>query len=649
MATKTKKKNGLKGIVAVLVVLALVAVVAMFVLLQPDTSGEKVGEGILDTDGTSHIRIISEDDLPDATTAVQTTNEVGDTEIILMGNDVTVNGGGAKFDGSTVHINRAGTYSISGTLDNGRILVRAKGEDVVLILNGVNVTCADSAPLYIHKANSVTVILNGNTENVFTDGSSYNYGWEYSSEVDGEPDACVFSKADLIIRGTGILKVNANFKNGIVSKDNMKIINTNVSVTAVNNGINGKDSLTVQNSTVEVNAGGDGLRSTKDNDAALGWADLIDSNIYITSAGDGIQTETAVSVTNCSMSIKTGNGSDSAVTDGTSCKGIKCNQGYAVINSGNIIFDTQDDAFNVVGDLTVNGGTMNIASGDDALHSDANIYVTDGMIVATTCNEGLESMTVNVSGGKIYINAKDDGINTAGGAGEEGFDGMAMMKPMANENNYVSISGGYIVISSQGDGIDSNGNIYMSDGTLIVNGPTSGADGAIDYDGDFYLDGGLLIATGSAMMAQAPDNLTQYCIAANLDKTVGEGTCICIEGGGESFVFSISKDIQNIVFSSPMLKEGTEYTISYGGKYSGGTVTDGICEGGSYRGGDELSKVTIEDYLTAYGSIGIGGSRGGQMFGNPGGFGGMDGEGKRPPEGGFGGQPPQGFGGGQPR
>ncbi len=642
---RKKKNNKLKIAVTVLFVLALVAVLALFIILQPDTSeGNKVGEGVQNSQGgsmsgVSNMQIISESDLPDATTPVQETNESGDTEIVLNGNDVTVNGGGAEFDGKTVLIDRPGTYILSGTLNDGRILVRAKGEDIVLILNGVNVTCSDSSPLYVHKASSVTLVLNGKTENVFTDGSAYNYSLEYCSEVDGEPDACVYSKADLIIRGTGTLTVNGNFKNGITSKDILKIINTNVNVTAVNNGINGKDNLTVQNSTVNVSAGGDGLRSTQDTDPTLGWADLIDSNIFIASTGDGIQTETAVSVTNCSISIKTGNGSDSAVTDGTSCKGIKCNQGYAIVNSGNLLFDTQDDAFNIVGDITVNGGTFNIATGDDALHSDANLFVNGGMIVITTCNEGFEAMVVEVNGGETYITSKDDGINTAGGAGEQGFDGM--MNPMAsNKDNYIRISGGYTVINAQGDGIDSNGSIYMTDGTLIVNGPTSGGDGSIDYGGDFYLDGGLLVAAGSAMMAQAPDNPTQYTLAANLDKTVGAGTCISIEGGGESFVFCVSKDVQNIVFSSPMLKAGTEYTISYGGKYSGGTVTDGVCEGGKYSGGDELSNVVIEDYLTTYGSIGIGGSRGGQMFGNPGGFGGMHGEGK---------QPPNGFGGGQPR
>lgn len=639
MAKTKRKNNNMKSVVAILTVLALLAVIVVFVMLQPDTKGDKVGEGLQNSSMNSTMQVISESDLPDATTPVAETNETGDTVITLSGDTATVEGSGAEVDGKTIVIDRAGTFIFSGTLNDGRILVKAKGEDVVLIFNGVNITCSDTAPLYIYNANSTTVILNGTTENVFTDGSNYNYSYDYCSEVDGDPDACIYSKDDLIIRGTGTLTVNANFKNGITSKDNLKIINTNINVTALNNGINGKDSLTIQNSTINVAAGGDAIRSTQDADPTLGWADIIDSNIFLSADGDAIQTETALSLTNCSVSIKTGEGSAYAPMDTTSCKGVKVNQGYATVNGGNLLFDTSDDAFNVAGDFAINGGTFNISTGDDALHTDSTLYITDGMIVVTTCNEGLEAMVADISGGNVYINSKDDGINTAGGTDEQGFDGMGFNPMAASNDNYVSITGGYIVVNAQGDGIDSNGSIYMTDGTLIVNGPDNGGNGAIDYGGDFYLQGGTLIATGSAMMAQAPDNPTQNTIALNFDKTIGEGTCISIEGGSESFVFTVSKNVQNIVFSSPMLKQGTEYTVSYGGKYSGGTVTDGICEGGKYSGGNDLAKFTIEDYLTSYGTIGIGGSMGGQTFGNPGGFGGMHGEGKQPPPDGFGGGP----------
>ena len=229
-----------------------------------------------------------------------------------------------------------------------------------------------------------------------------------------------------------------------------------------------------------------------------------------------------------------------------------------------------------------------------------------------------------------------------------------------SDGSYLGIKGGYIYINSQGDGIDSNGNIYMSGGTLIISGPTFEGDGAIDYNGDFHVDGGLLFAAGSSGMAQAPDNMTVNTLSISFDKMLNEGDFICISGGGKEFVFQVEKKTGNIVFSSPELKTGVEYTISYGGKYSG-EVKDCVASGGKYSGGTELATITLIEGLNTYGSVGIGGSMGGNRFGKDGEFGGMGGEGHGNPFGGgrggmggrpdgdLGGEPPMGgFGGQQP-
>ena len=93
------------------------------------------------------------------------------------------------------------------------------------------------------------------------------------------------------------------------------------------------------------------------------------------------------------------------------------------------------------------------------------------------------------------------------------------------------------------------------------------------------------------------------------------------------------------MFSSPELQTGTEYTVSYGGRYSG-DVSYCICSDGKYSGGTELAKVTLSDGLNSYGRVGIGGTMGGGGFGQPGQFGGMGGEGHKNPFGGRGGGQP---------
>ena len=624
-----KKKNSAAPAVIIISLLVIIAAVVMMVFMGGDGKGVlgKIKDDILSSSGSQNstqLDLIDKSALPDATTPVQETNEQGDTQISFNGNDITIDGQGAAASGNTVLIVQSGVYRLSGTLTDGRVVVNAKGQDVVLILDGVNISCSNSAPFYFYKAASVTLLLNGTTENVISDSTSWSYDLEYCNSAEEEPNACLFSKADLIIRGTGSLKVNGNYNSGIIAKDTLKIINTTLSVAAKNNGINGKDSLTVQNSTLSVEAGGDTLRSTQENDPSLGWARLIDSNIYLTAqSGDGIQTERDITIDNCSISIKTGDNGAQGTALSSSAKGIKSVQGGITVNSGTIALDTIDDALHSVGNITVNGGTISIASGDDALHSDANIYIKGGVIEMPDCHEGLEGALIEISNGELYIVADDDGVNASGGNDSSGEPGGMF----ASDGSYLGITGGLVYISSMGDGIDSNGDIYMSGGTLIISGPTSGGEGAIDYNGDFHIDGGLLFAAGSKEMAQAPDNMTVNALSVSFDDILSAGSYVSVSGGGKEFVFMVEKDTGNIVFASPELEAGVEYTISYGGKYSG-EVKNCIASGGKYSGGKELATVALTQGLNSYGSVGIGGSRGGGKFGEAGQFGGMHGEGK---------------------
>ena len=66
--------------------------------------------------------------------------------------------------------------------------------------------------------------------------------------------------------------------------------------------------------------------------------------------------------------------------------------------------------------------------------------VSGGTVVVTMCREGLEGMSVDISGGIVYVNSKSDGINAAGGSDQQGFDG-AGAGFAANGNNSINISG----------------------------------------------------------------------------------------------------------------------------------------------------------------------------------------------------------------
>lgn len=60
--------------------------------------------------------------------------------ITLSGNSAVCDSKAVTIDGSTIMINDEGTYIISGTLDNGMIILKAEDTNKIqLVLNGVKI------------------------------------------------------------------------------------------------------------------------------------------------------------------------------------------------------------------------------------------------------------------------------------------------------------------------------------------------------------------------------------------------------------------------------------------------------------------------------------------------------------------------------
>lgn len=79
--------------------------------------------------------------------------------IVLNGDAITADGEGVTVDGSTATITSAGTYSLSGTLVDGQIIVDTEDEDIVrLILNGVDIGNSTSAPINIVSAEETMIV-----------------------------------------------------------------------------------------------------------------------------------------------------------------------------------------------------------------------------------------------------------------------------------------------------------------------------------------------------------------------------------------------------------------------------------------------------------------------------------------------------------
>ncbi len=257
---------------------------------------------------------------------------------ITLQNDAIEAGSGVRVEGNIATVISGGTYEVTGALENGQIIVDTTGV-VTLVLKSASITCANAPPLYIKAAASVTVTLASGTENTLSDGANYA---DISTTA---PDATLFSKVDLIINGSGSLQVNANFKDGIASRDALLIESGNVTVYAVNHGIKGKDFLQIDGGTLIVEAAQDGLKATNDKNAAQGYVKINGGNITITAEDDSI----------------------SAIT-------------YVEINGGRIVIDTQNNGIKAGTAIRISAGTVTITTKDDGLKAPEETVSTDATV-----------------------------------------------------------------------------------------------------------------------------------------------------------------------------------------------------------------------------------------------------------------------------
>jgi hypothetical protein len=516
------------------------------------------------------------------------------TNITLSMDSITVdNQEGTVIDRTKITITSAGTYSISGTLNDGQVIVNTSDDKIVrLFLNGVTISSTSNSPLYIENADQTVIILADGTENYLTDTTR------------NTDNATLLSKDDLTIYGNGALTVHGNANDGIRSNDGLVIGNGTITVTSVDDGIRGKDYLIIKGGEITVNSGGDGLKSDNDEEPDKGNISIEAGTITVTATkGDAIAAQNNLSITDGTFTLTSGGGGNAMHNESISTKGLKAGINI-VIDGGTFAINSLDDAIHSNDMITINDGTFNISSGDDGIHADLFLEINSGIFDITKSFEGMESEIININNGFIQIVSSDDGINlveatesssTNFGGGPGGFGGPGPGGETPSENCILYVNSGFIAIDSGGDGIDSNGYIEMSNGVLIINGPLSNMNAAIDYGGgSFTLTGGTLVAVGSAGMAQAPSaSSTQY--SANLGFSSAQSANVLVHiqtaSGEDVLTFCPTKTYQSLVFSSPELVAGTYYV--YVGGSSTGSSTNGLYEDGTYSGGTNLGSFTV--------------------------------------------------------
>lgn len=619
--------------------------------VEDDTSTQTTEQSTSTTDSGVQLASVKLSDLVtfDEEDYVTTWTADESTNIDLTGTSATVDGSGAEAKDGLVTITEAGTYVLSGELSDGQIVVNNQDDGIVrLVLNSVDIHDSDSAAIYIQEAGKVVMTLEEGTENTVSDGATY----VFADDTTDEPSAAIFSKADLTINGTGKLAVTANYNDGIVSKDDLKIMSGTYEIQAADDGIVGKDMIAVEDGEFTIHAAGDGMKSSNDEDTSKGFIGIGNGTFNITAGNDGIQAESSLVIDNGTYNLVTNEGSENGEvktenqgfgkgmggkrstessgqdtatattevtttttettdatteTESTSAKALKAG-GDITVNAGNFIIDSADDAVHSNSNISITDGAFQIATGDDGIHADSLVAISGGTIDITKSYEGIEGANITISGGESHVVASDDGVNVAGGNDDTSTEGTQRNDQFnSSGNNLLTITAGTLTVDASGDGLDANGSISMSGGTVIVNGPTNSGNGSLDFDGSFELNGGTLVAAGSSGMAQAPsEDSSQFSVNMTFSETQQAGTLVHLEDseGNTILTFAPSKDYQSVVISSPDLIENGSYTL-YSGGTSTGSETNGLYTGGDYSGGTEVVSFEITSSLTWLNESGV--------------------------------------------
>lgn len=547
--------------------------------------------------------------------------------VTLSGDGIMGETAGVAINGQTVTITAEGTYIFSGTLSEGQIVVDADNAKVQIVFDNVDITCASSAAVYVKSAEKVFVTLAEGSQNTLRNTD------EYVAIDDNNIDAVIFAKSDLTLNGTGSLTIVSAEGHGIVSKDDLKITGGTYDITAAGHALSGKDSVRIADGTFILTAEKDGIHAENADDEEKGYIYIADGDFAITSDGDGMDASNIVQIEDGTFDITAGGGTaDSLKThesdmpggpgggmlqngarpggesmpqmgerpggenmpqdtttdeSGTSTKGIKAG-GSMYLNGGTYQIDSADDSIHSNANITIADGTYTLATGDDGVHADDALTVNGGTITVTESYEGMEGLTVTINDGTIDITASDDGINTAGGTDQSGFGtfgdhfkGMDSADDETEETTdnemWMELNGGYIHILAGGDGVDSNGDLTINGGEIYIDGPSDNGNSAIDY-GDrssAYVNGGMLVAIGSSGMAEGmSDSSKQEVLMVKLGEQMEAGDVVLTDSEGNVIVsYTALKSYDCVIISTAEVESGAMYTLT-----TSGTTTEVTAE-----------------------------------------------------------------------
>lgn len=392
----------------------------------------------------------------------------GATSIRLDTGSIAVSGSGVTVDGTTATITRAGTFVVQGALSEGQVRIDALATDKVkLILNGVDITTTDDAPIFVKNAAKAILYLQPGTLNTLTDGAA------------STRDGAIHCKTRLSIFGPGRLKVTGHVDDGINAEGGIILEDGVYDVRSLESGIKSDINVIVNGGTYTIDAGNDGIHGEES-------LTINGGDITVARSVEGLEGAT-VTVTGGTMHIASsddgvnsspvGDNNDPSARPGVGPGGSGGGSNPFYMKGGYLYANANGDGLDINGPIEMTGGTIILdgptANDNGALDYTGSFQMSGGYLLAVGSSGmalapsktspqntiGVVFSSVQAAGVVVHIqNAAGDDVLTFRPA--KRFQTVVLSSPLVTRTTGYSLHVGGSSTGTEKDGLFSGGTYY---------------------------------------------------------------------------------------------------------------------------------------------------------------------------------------------
>ena len=443
---------------------------------------------------------------------------------------------GVSVENGTITITSGGTYRLSGEYSGQVKIEAAKTDTVRLVLDNAKITNSTGAAINVVSAAEAIIYTAAGTTNTVADEANY------TATGDDDPDAAIYSTANLTLAGEGSLSVEGAYEEGIHTTGGLVIASGTLEVNAANTGIKGKDYVDITGGIVNVTAAQDGLKSTNTDDESMGFTRLSAGSVTVSAGDDGLKAPHTLEISGGTLNIEKSN------------EGIEAQ--YINILDGDVTVNSTDDGINASlkdsSSDTSSDTTSGTATTGQQTQQNQNGQVQQAPVGGGGAPGGSQGSTGQ---NQNMPQPPTDGTMPGGGGGTFEVVDAA-----------INISGGTVTVNAEGDGIDSNGTATFSGGTVTVNGPVAGGNNALDSNGDLLLNGGTVTTGSTADMFEAPSSAsTSGYLKITDSSALTQGSTVQVTDSSGTVVANYkitTSGVQLVLVSNKNIVKGQSYTVS---------------------------------------------------------------------------------------